>query len=169
MRPLYNGSRKTKIQEFPTISRGPCVVGSTISDNATLSGTARNPDPANPGSNSTYPTINGGTKPADSNINWTLYGPGTGGAAQCTTAIANAPTPSFKAVSGDNTYGPVSYVSAAVGKYEFAVTYGGDGPNTFAATAVGCDNRRERRAGDRYRLGNQLVEAGLAAERPDHP
>ena len=112
---------------------------------------------------------NGGTKPADSNINWTLYGPGTGGAAQCTTAIANAPTPSFKAVSGDNTYGPVSYVSAAVGTYEFAVTYGGDGPNTFAATAVGCDNRRERRAGDRYRLGNQLVEAGLAAERPDHP
>ena len=32
------------------------------------------------GTNTTYPTINGGTKPADSSITWPLYGPGTGGA-----------------------------------------------------------------------------------------
>jgi len=118
----------------------PCIVGSTLSDTASLTGTARNPDPLNPGTNSTYPTINGGTKAADSTINWTLYGPGTGGVAQCSTTITGAPTPSSVDVSGDNTaYGPVTYVSTAVGKYEFAATYGGDGPNTLAATAVGCD------------------------------
>src|SRR5204863_3772308 len=77
---------------------------------------------------------------ADSSISWTLYGPGTGGAAQCTTAITGAPTPASEAVSGDDTYGPVSYTSDKVGKYEFAASYPGDGPNTLAASPqVTCD------------------------------
>jgi hypothetical protein len=126
-----------------TCSATPCLLGSTLNDSATLTGTARNPDPLNPGSNTTYPTINGGTKAADSSITWALYGPGAGGAAQCTTAISGAPTPSSIAVSGDNTYGPVSYATThagdTVGTYTFAASYPGDGPNTNAATAVACD------------------------------
>lgn len=126
-----------------TCGATPCVLGSTLSDTASLTGTANNPDPANPGTNSAFPTIGGGTIPADSTISWLVYGPGTGGAAQCTTAIG-APTNSPVTVSGDNTaYGPVTYTTNhagdTVGKYEFAASYGGDGPNTSAATAVGCD------------------------------
>jgi hypothetical protein len=124
-------------------SATPCLLGSTLNDSATLTGTARNPDPANPGANSTYPTINGGTKAADSSISWTLYGPGTGGAGQCTTPISGAPSPSSIGVSGDATYGPVSYTTNhagdTVGKYTFAATYPGDGPNTNAASGVACD------------------------------
>jgi hypothetical protein len=131
------------LSTLASCSATPCVLGSTLNDSATLSGTARNPDPLNPGSNSTYPTINGGTKAADSSITWALYGPGAGGAAQCTTAISGAPTPSSIAVSGDNTYGPVSYTTNhagdTVGTYTFAASYPGDGPNTLAATAVACD------------------------------
>src|SRR5262249_51114383 len=124
-------------------SAAPCVLGSTLNDSATLTGTANNPDPAKPGPNATYPTINGGTKPADSSISWTLYGPNATGGAQCTTTITGAPTPSSKTVSGDNTYGPVSYATSLAsdraGKYEFAASYGGEGPNTLGADAVTCD------------------------------
>jgi hypothetical protein len=123
-------------------SANPCTLGSTLNDSAVLAGTANNPDPLNPGSDADFPTIGGGTKPADSTITWAVYGPASDGSAQCTTPISGAPTPSFKAVSGDNTYGPVSYTTLStdrVGKYEFAASYGGDGPNTSAATGVSCD------------------------------
>lgn len=122
-------------------SADPCIVGSTLNDYATLSGTARNPDPLNPGSNTTYPTINGGTKAADNSISWTLYPPATGGAASCSTTPVTT-TPSSIQVSGDSTglgYGPVSYVSDKVGSYDFAASYPGDGPNTLAAADVACD------------------------------
>jgi hypothetical protein len=126
-----------------TCSATPCVLGSTLKDTASLTGTATNPDPNKPGPNTTYPTINGGTKPADKSITWTLYGPGTGGVAQCSTAKTGAPTPSSVTVSGDNTsYGPVSYATSSsdkVGAYEFAAKYPGEGPNTNAAADVTCD------------------------------
>src|SRR5207302_2128612 len=90
-----------------------------------------------------FPTIGGGTIPADSTISWLVYRPGAGGVAQCTTAIG-APTNSPVTVSGDNTaYEPVTYTTNntgdTVGKYEFSASYAGDGPNTSAATGVGCD------------------------------
>jgi len=126
-----------------TCSASPCVLGSTLKDTASLTGTATNPDSSKPGPNTTYPTINGGTKPADKSITWTLYGPGTGGVAQCSTAKTGAPTPSSVIVSGDNTsYGPVSYATSSsdkVGAYEFAAKYPGEGPNTNAAADVTCD------------------------------
>ena len=120
----------------------PCVLGSTLRDFATLGNTANNPDPANPGSDADFPTIGGGTKAADSSITWQLFGPDTSGNAQCTTPIANAPSPSSIQVSGNNTYGPVSYTTLStdrVGKYTFAASYLGEAPNTLAATAVACD------------------------------
>jgi hypothetical protein len=121
----------------------PCVIGSTLDDTASLTGTANKPgtDGVGPGGtiNATAATQN----PADSSITWTVYGPTSTGAAQCTTAISGAPTPSSVTVSGDNTaYGPVKFTTTAstgVGKYEFAASYGGDSPNTSAAPAVACD------------------------------
>lgn len=129
-----------------TCSATPCVLGSTLDDTASLTGTANQPGTGGLGGNETIapgsinPTTAGAS--ADHAITWTLYGPGSGGAAQCTTAISNAPTPSSIDVHGDNTsYGPVSYTSDKVGKYEFAASYPGDGANsnTSAATAVSCD------------------------------
>ena len=128
----------------------PCVIGDTLKDTASLTGTANNPN--NDGLNTTYPSINGTTSPADSSITWTVHGPGAGGAADCSasTLIAGAPTPSSVTVSGDNaSYGPVSFTptaSTGVGTYEFAASYdptaGGTvaSPNTTAPTnQVTCD------------------------------
>lgn len=117
---------------------GPVPFGGTISDMALLTGTANNPDPANPGPNATYPTINGGTLPADTTISWLLYPPGTNGVADCSTTPVT-PTGSPITVSGDGVYGPVTFISNKVGKYEFAASYAGESPNTNAAPAVGCD------------------------------
>src|SRR5262249_11872165 len=123
---------------------GPVPIGGTIDDVATLSGTANNPDPANPGTNLAFPTINGGTLPADSNISWLLHPPGTGGAADCTTTPVT-PNGSPIKVSGDGVYGPVSYTTNhagdKVGKWEFEASYPGEGPNTNPASPqVTCDN-----------------------------
>jgi hypothetical protein len=112
----------------------PCVVGSTLKDTATLSGTANNP--ADDGSNATYPSINGTTTPATGTITWTAYGPDS-----CVT-VAMAAT--SRDVSGDNTYPTsgqtaVSFVSSAVGVYKFVATYSGSSPNTNApSTTASC-------------------------------
>jgi hypothetical protein len=112
----------------------PCVVGSTLKDTATLSGTANNPN--NDGSNTTYPSINGTTTPATGTITWTAYGPDS-----CVT-VAMAAT--SRDVSGDNTYPKsgqtaVSFVSSAVGVYKFVATYSGSSPNTNApSTTATC-------------------------------
>jgi hypothetical protein len=132
----------------------PCVLGSTLNDTASLTGTAKKPGSNGIGAAtafSTAGTIDATNQAlADSSITWTVYGPASDGSAQCTTAITGAPTPSSVTVSGDKPnagdltarYGPVSYTTLStdrVGKYEFAAAYGGDSPNTSAADAVGCD------------------------------
>jgi hypothetical protein len=135
---------KPTLTTAATCESDPCVIGSTLDDSATLTGTAAQPgtDGAGPGG-----TINASAttqSPADSSITWTVYGPTSTGAAQCTNAISGAPTPSSKTVSGDSppSYGPVKFTTTAttgVGKYEFAAAYGGNSPNTSAADDVGCD------------------------------
>ena len=115
-------------------SATPCVVGSTLSDTATLTGTANNPK--NDGSNTTYPSINGTTTPATGTITWTAYGPDS-----CVTVAMQATS---RDVSGDNTYPTnaqtaVSFVSSAVGSYVFVATYSGSSPNTNApSTTATC-------------------------------
>jgi hypothetical protein len=112
----------------------PCVVGSTLKDTATLSGTANNP--ANDGSNLTYPSINGTTTPATGTITWTAYGPDS--------CVLVAMAATSRDVSGDNTYPTssqtaVSFVSSAVGVYKFVATYSGSSPNTNApSTTATC-------------------------------
>jgi hypothetical protein len=137
---------KPTLSTAATCSADPCVLGSTLNDNATLGNTAKRPGSNGIGAATAFSaagTIDATNQSlADSSITWQVFGPTSTGAAQCTTAIANAPTPASKVVSGNGVYGPVSYATTSsdrVGLYEFAASYGGDSPNTSAADAVTCD------------------------------
>ncbi len=99
---------------------GPDVVlGNLITDTATLTGTANQP-----GTPAINPTTAGA--PAGGTITFTLFGPNN-----CTTvAFTSSPVP----VSGDGTYGPVSFTPTAVGTYHWAATYSGSPPNTLGTS-----------------------------------
>jgi hypothetical protein len=118
----------------------PCVLTvDTLEDTAKLEGTANAPGTNGP--NATYKSINATNgAPADSSISWTLYGPGgTGSKPGCENS--KTLSPSTAAVSGDGTYGPVSYkptLTDGVGTYTFVASYGGESPNTEKATPTGC-------------------------------
>jgi len=96
------------------------TLGNPISDTATLTGTATKPngDPA------------GGT------IIFTAYGPN-----DCTTvAFTSDPV----SVSGDGTYGPVSFTPTAIGTYHWVAEYSGDSPNTNGTSHnTGCTDTNE--------------------------
>jgi len=94
---------------------GPVQLGNPISDTATLTGTANEP-----GTPVINPTTAGG--PAAGTITFTAFGPNN-----CTTL---AFTSSAVPVSGDGTYGPVSFTPTAPGTYHWKATYTGDPPNT---------------------------------------
>ena len=145
---------KPTLSTAATCSADPCVLGSTLNDKASLTGTAKKPGTNGIGAATAFSaagTIDATNQAsAGGSIAWTVYGPASDGSAQCTTAISNAPTPSSVTVSGDKPnagdanarYGPVSYATLStdrVGKYEFAASYAGNSPNTSAADAVGCD------------------------------
>jgi hypothetical protein len=94
---------------------GPDVqLGNPISDTATLTGTAN--QPGTPAINPTTPGA-----PADGTITFTAYGPNN-----CTTVAFTTTVP----VSGDGTYGPVSFTPTSAGTYHWAAVYSGDPPNT---------------------------------------
>jgi hypothetical protein len=98
-----------------TAGAGPVVLGNPISDTATLTGTSNQP-----GTPAINPTTAGG--PAGGTITFTAYGPNN-----CTTvAFTSAAVP----VSGDGTYGPVSFTPTAVGTYHWVASYSGNPPNT---------------------------------------
>ena len=105
------------------------VLGNPISDTATLTGTANEP-----GTPAINPTTAGG--PARGSITFTALGPN-----DCTTV---AFTSAAQAVSGDGTYGPVSFTPTAVGTYHWVASYTGDSPNTNATTHnSGCNDAAE--------------------------
>jgi hypothetical protein len=94
---------------------GPVDLGQPITDTATLTGTANKP-----GTPVINPTTAGG--PAGGTIIFTAYGPDS-----CSTvAFTSDPV----SVSGDGTYGPVSFTPTAPGTYHWAAVYSGDSPNT---------------------------------------
>jgi hypothetical protein len=112
-----------------------CILGATLSDTATLSGTAYAP-----GTNGVGPggTINATdvTNPALGSITWHAYGPNS-----CSTIAAFGATGTSRDVSGDGTYPTasqtaVSFVPTAVGDYVFVATYSGNSPNTSAPTTT---------------------------------
>ena len=106
---------------------GPVDFGNPITDTATLGNTANQP-----GTPVINPTTAGG--PAGGTITFFLYGPD-----QCTTLAAGFPAAGMTvSVSGDATYGPVSFTPAAPGVYNWVANYSGNLPNTLAQSGAAC-------------------------------
>jgi len=106
--------------------------GQPVTDSATLSSTAHQPGTGGPTGSllagSINPTTLGGD--ATGQITFTLY------KADCTTpATGTGTNPQTVNVSGNGTYGPVSFTPDAPGTYHWVATYGGDTPNTLASLA----------------------------------
>jgi hypothetical protein len=102
-----------------TTAGADVLLGSPITDTATLTGTANQPG---------TPAINPATAgaAAGGTITFTLYGPNN-----CTTL---AFTSGAVAVNGDGTYGPVSFTPTAIGTYHWQATYSGNSPNTLGTS-----------------------------------
>ncbi|MFH8250323.1 hemagglutinin [Microbacterium sp. B2969] len=107
-------------------------LGGSVSDSATLSGTAT--QPANPVINLTGT----GGAAAGGSVTFTLYGPN-----DCTTvAYTSAAVP----VSGDNTYATPNpqFVPGAAGTYHWVASYTGSSPNTNSTSHnTACDDTNE--------------------------
>jgi hypothetical protein len=119
----------------PTISTqagaGPVDFGSSVTDTATLTGTAHKPGTGGPTgatpAGSINPTTPGGD--ATGNITFTLYKD------DCSTlATGTGTNPQTVAITGDGQYGPVSFTPDAPGTYYWSASYPGQSPNTNQAT-----------------------------------
>ncbi len=114
-------------------SPSTAVVGSTISDTATLSGAAT--EPGTNGGNTTYPSINATNGAAvGGSISWIAFGP------TCSTQTALAES---RDVSGNGTYptasqSAVSLTAGAVGTYTFVASYANTAVNTNGVAAGTC-------------------------------
>jgi uncharacterized repeat protein (TIGR01451 family) len=104
-------------------------LGTAIGDSATLSGTAN--QPGNPIINGPLGAAAGGT------ITFRAFGP-----SDPTCANAPAFTSAPVAVSGDGTYGPVSFTPTVPGTYRWIASYSGNLPNTLAQTGA-CNDANE--------------------------
>ncbi|MCY4727891.1 hypothetical protein NYO98_16515 [Nocardioides sp. STR2] len=98
-------------------------LGSPVTDTATLSGLAT--QPANPVINLTGT----GGAAAGGTITFKLYGPSDTGCGPLVHTVTPA-TP----VSGNGTYGPVSFTPTAPGTYHWVAEYSGNAPNTNGTT-----------------------------------
>ena len=117
----------------------PVDFGQAVTDTAVLGNTAHQPGTGGPtGSNgSINPTSLGGD--ADGVITFSLYKD-----AACTTlATGTGTNPQTVTVSGNGTYGPVSFTPDAPGTYHWVAEYDGDLPNTTAASDTACDDADE--------------------------
>jgi hypothetical protein len=118
---------------------GPVDFGQPVTDTATLANTAHQPGTGGPaGSNgSINPATLGGD--AQGTITFTLF------KANCTTvATGTGQNPQSVNVSGDGTYGPVSFTPDAPGTYHWVASYSGDLPNTTATSHnSSCDDANE--------------------------
>ncbi|MGW5241357.1 hypothetical protein ACWEOW_20660 [Monashia sp. NPDC004114] len=116
----------------------PVDFGNPVTDTATLTNTADHQGSGGKGTDgSINPTTPGGK--AGGTITFTLY------KADCTTVATGTGTnPQTVSVSGDNTYGPVSFTPDAPGTYHWVASYGGDSPNTLGTTHnAACDDTNE--------------------------
>ena len=105
-----------------TQASGPIQLGGTISDTATLTGTANRP-----GSPVITPATAGA--PAGGTITFTVFGPNN-----CTTVAGT----SSATVNGDGAYSSGNFKPTAVGTYTFVASYSGDSPNTNATGPTAC-------------------------------
>ncbi len=121
-----------------TTSAGADVtLGNTISDTATLSGTAKQPGTDGIGPGGTINATAGTQAAAGGTITWSVDGPNSCSASGLT--VTGSPA----TVSGDNTYGAVTALPTAVGRYTFIATYSGNSPNTNGAGPTGCPEGTE--------------------------
>lgn len=97
-------------------------LGSPVTDTANLTGTANKPGTTSGSPDAINPTTPGGK--ASGTITFKLYGPSDSGCG--TLRFTSDPVP----VSGDGTYGPVSFTPTAPGNYHWVASYSGDLPNT---------------------------------------
>ena len=119
---------------LPTTAGPDVSLGSPVTDTAALSGTANQP-----GTPAINPTTAGA--PAGGTITFTLL------KNDCTTlATGTGTNPQSVPVSGDGTYGPVSFTPDAVGTYHWKAVYApatGD-PNNLGSTFNGdCSDNNE--------------------------
>jgi hypothetical protein len=124
-----------------TLATGGGQIPATISDTATLSGTANAPGTNGVGPGGTINATNGAL--AGGSINWTAFGPN-----DCTTP---AMTSTSRTASGDGTYpqglqAAVSFSATAVGTYTFVASYDGNSPNTNSVAASVCPDTTETEA-----------------------
>ncbi len=117
--------------------------GQAVQDNATLTGTAT--QPGTNGGDATYPTINATNgAPAGGKITFTLLGPN-----DCTTVTSGGTGTNpqdITTISGDGTYGPVSYTPASPGTYHWKAQYfpaSGDVNNVGSTHNAGCTDTDE--------------------------
>lgn len=119
---------------LPTTAGPDVVLGSPVTDTVNLSGTANRP-----GTPAINPTTPGA--PAGGTITFTLV------KSDCTTlATGTGTNPQSVPVSGDGTYGPVSFTPDAVGTYYWKATYtpaAGDPNNLGSAFNGDCSDPNE--------------------------
>jgi hypothetical protein len=123
----------------------PVDFGQPVTDTATLGNTAHQPGTGGPtgstdgsiGTASSAVTLGGD---ADGSIKFTLYKDST-----CTAlATGTGTNPQTVNVTGNGTYGPVSFTPDAPGTYYWVAEYDGDLPNTNAASDTACDSADEK-------------------------
>ncbi|EWT00075.1 hypothetical protein N865_18020 [Intrasporangium oryzae NRRL B-24470] len=103
----------------------PVDFGSPVTDTATLSNTADHQGSGGKGTDGSIDPTTGGGK-AGGTITFTLLKD------DCSTpATGTGTNPQSVNVSGDNTYGPVSFTPDAPGTYHWVASYSGDSPNTL--------------------------------------
>jgi len=124
--------------EQPTLTTqagADVILGNSISDTASLTGTAKQPGADGVGPGGTINATAGTQAAAGGSITFSVKGPNN-----CT-ASGLTVTGSPVTVSGDNTsYGPVSATPTAIGKYTFVASYdpGTPSPNTLGAGPSSC-------------------------------
>ncbi len=119
----------------------PVDLGQPVTDTATLTNTAHKPGtggPAGSTNGSINPTTLGGD--ATGSITFTLF------KADCTTlATGTGTNPQSVNVTGNGSYGPVSFTPDAPGTYHWVASYTGDLPNTLGDTHnTDCLDTNER-------------------------
>jgi hypothetical protein len=120
----------------------PCVLSDTLSDTATLGGTALEPGTNGIGPGGTINATNAG--PATGSITWNAYGPIT---TTCTPLVYGPQTRSVPATGStvaDGTYpqippqSAVSFVPTAVGTYVFVASFTSTSTNTNSSDSTAC-------------------------------
>jgi hypothetical protein len=122
-----------------TMAGDDVILGSAITDNATLTGTAY--QPGDDGPDTSYPSINATMDTAaNGTITFTLVGPD-----DCTSEPTGF-VPIDVTVNGDssatNLY-TASFTPSQIGKFTWIAEYSGDSPNTLGAGPTSCPDANE--------------------------